>query len=877
MAAEPIAQDASAPVRARSSPAAEAAAEARARLKVISEHHHMDLAAREATARAKAVATFTSSLTEPSTFARAVAGASPTRSSGAASGVAGTEDADGRQKVLGHVRQIMFERDGYFIFRMVPLGARSRSDEVTVKGHGFDLAPGAEVVALGRRKIETSEKYGRQTIIDDSIVYEVIPTTRVGIQKLLENGYVKGIGPVSARALCEKFDRHLFDVAEYEPQKLYDSRLVSNAQVKALVNTIREKKEIPRLMSYLAEVGLGVQTSHKVLKELGPGAVDRIRKNPYELMRVPSIGFSKADEVARNQGATFDSDMRVAAGLEAVLHEVADKGSTYIHVPDLKRRMADMLSITSEDGSVRTVNLNRLDSIVEQELQNSPKFLVRNHLVDEYAPHLHPDLEPANEPAVERTVSLMSFAGAERRIARRIAAIATSGVTPESRGATPSGKHFERLKDEQQAAVRRSLSATVSVITGRPGCGKTTVTKSVVHAIQAAGMNVMLMGPTNRSAKQLSEATGQRAHTLHRALGCRSFDVFEYGPDKALECDVVIADEKSMVDTRMMDRLLSAMRPGMCFIMVGDTNQLASINAGQVFADVIKSGTVPVSYLTEIHRTGKGSSINPNAHRICDKQAPVQPGAGENQDFSLREVRSALSTATDEEKERATNGQIHALIEQFKSYMAEGLRPEDIQVLTPQRYKSRLGANELNTVLKAFLNPVPDDPRLSIRTRSYDPKIYSIGDRIMYTANDPERDIYNGDIGYIKSIDHDAKTFVVDFHDEDVEMEFSELQDIDHSRANTVHKTQGGEFPAVIFMVVNAHYHMLDRQLLYTGLTRGKQRACLLGDTHRLQSIVEKAGSEARKTMLDDELVRAFFELKQEHKPTPARRLGHRP
>ena len=772
--------------------------------------------------------------------------------------------------MAGKIKRIMHDKDGFYIVRVVPHGSFSKADEVVVKGNGIDLQPDRDIVAVGYYKNEMSPQWGPQKTLDQAIIFEMIPTTRQGIQRLLENGYVKGIGETAARRLCDAFGDRLFDIAESQPERLLQVPGIKRVQANALSQTIREKKEIPRLMSFLAEVGLNVKTSHKVLKELGPGAIDRIRHNPYELTRVPSIGFAKADQVARGRGVVFDSEDRIAAALDACLENALQQGSTYLKVPALKEAMANLLSIDDPAGEGKIeVNRDRLEALCEKQLVESKKVLVRQHYVDESEPHTKafrkedpsPDDEALSTPTTERTVSLMQYAGMERRIAKRLAALMATHVTPESRGASPSGAFFAKLSEEQQSAVQTTLGSPVSVITGRPGCGKTTVTKALVDAMLAVGLKVLLVGPTNRSAKQMTDATGQRAMTIHRALGCRGFELYTHGPENPLNFDVVIADEQSMVDTRMMDKLLSAIRPGTSFVMVGDPEQLGSISAGKILADVIKSGVIPVSYLTKIRRTAEGSSINPNAHRVADRQAPIPPNPGENDDFAMREVRSAWSNASDDAKARAVQNQVDAVVDQFQYYMYKGHKPEDIQILTPMRHKGELCANALNIVMKNLLNPVYDD-RLSVVTANQDARRFSVGDRVMYTANDLERDIYNGDIGYIKEIDHETNSLMVDFYDNDVEMAFTDLPDLDHAYVNTVHKTQGGEFPAVIFVTVGAHWNMLERQLLYTGMTRGKKDVCLLGDTHRLQSIVEKPGSEARQTMLDDELVRAFAPLK---------------
>ena len=769
--------------------------------------------------------------------------------------------ASGKSKAIGRVQSIRFESDdGYYILRVMPQGGMSKSQEITIKGHGVAVQPNSQIAAVGNLIVEDHPQWGKQRILDRSIIYEVVPTTRHGIQALLENGYVKGIGPVLAKRLCDAFGDRLFDVAERSPDSLYKVEGMRNTQVWALRRTLEEKREIPNLMSYLAEVGLSVKTSHKVLKALGPGAIDLVRQNPYELMRVPTIGFEKADQIAQQQGVAFDSDHRVHASVQACLDAAGQKGWTYLTLDQLMEGCAKLLGVDHPAGS--SLSNERMQSVIQRHLKDSPDIIVRKRTMtvqnEPGKTHLH------HEAPTEQVVSLAHVVHMERRAARKIAAMVQTNMPPESRGASPAGAHFAKLHDEQKRAVRVTLKSPVSVLTGRPGCGKTTVTKSLLDAMKSSGLNVLLVGPTNRSAKQMTDATGQRAFTIHRALGTKGLNEFTHNGSNPLPHDVVVLDEAGQTDARMLDKLLQACKPSTSFIMVGDAEQLAPIGFGKAFSDIIDSGTIPVARLTETRRTGPGSSINVNAYRVADRQAPLPPEPGENNDFSMREVRSAWANATQEEKDQAADRQVQAVIDQFNAYRSMGHRSEDIQILTPVRHATKLGAVELNRVMKNLLNPITDDSQTFTYKQDKVPKTFSTGDRIMYVANDTERDIYNGDIGYIREIDHETETVQADFYGNVVELTFPDMSDVDHAYANTVHKMQGGECAAVIMVSVNAHYHMLDRQMLYTGMTRGKKNVCILGDTHRLQSIVTKPGSEMRQTMFDQELTLAFELQKQE-------------
>jgi exodeoxyribonuclease V alpha subunit len=728
--------------------------------------------------------------------------------------------ADPEEVLLrGKVSKVIYEgpEGDFYIFTMMPQGA---GREVKVKGYGVGLAKDREIECIGRWELD---KY-KERLLSAGTIMEIIPNNLEGMRKLLHSGFVPRIGKATADALLRVFGDRLFDIAENSPDVLYAIPGVGEQRVNSLVRTIREKRALPRIMSYLASVGLGPGLSHRVFREMGPQAVTLIEKNPYSLTRVPLIGFTTADKVARRRGIPFDSEMRIVAGMEAVLLAESERGSTAVALPRLIEQMGKLLAV---DG--QTVPPSRLASVVNGEIGEGKRMLQREIL------------------GGVKAVSLSEFVRSEQSVATNVNRVLRKDIPIVS--IDMGSRRFAHLDADQQKAAKTSLESAFSVITGRPGCGKTTVTKSIVDALVEDRQSVLLCAPTGRASKRITEATGYAASTMHRALGSRGAGVFVHNENNPLPHDVVLIDETSMVDTWMMDKMMRAIRPGTRLIMVGDADQLPSIGAGNVLSDVISSGVVPVSVLRQIHRQAQGSSIILNAHQIINGNAPKDMG---RDDFQMIKC-------TESEK------QVQMVVGQYRSLVADGFKPEDIQILTPMRKKTDLGANNLNRVMKEILNPSDGKPSVS-RGKGETAITFSVGDRIMQVANNRELGIYNGDIGYIMGIDKKAQIVTADFSGEIVDMEFSDLEDVDLAYATTIHKSQGSEFKAVILPVARSHSYMLDRNLIYTAVTRGKDKVVMGGDLYMLPSIVQKAGSSVRMTGLQDELCNEAERLANEVK-----------
>jgi exodeoxyribonuclease V alpha subunit len=738
--------------------------------------------------------------------------------------------------VKGKVTRILFENeeDGFYIFVVQRTGTRSPQDQVKIKGYGHKLGVGVELESVGTYEAGKGQ-YKDELTLKANAITEVIPTSVEGIRKMLHNGFVKGIGPKYADLLLAHFGANLLDVAETHPQRILQVPGIGDVRGQAFVNAVAEKKAVPRIMSFLAEIGLGPGLSHRVFKELGVNAVRTVKQNPYALTSVPMIGFTVADRVARQIGIPPDSVTRIEAGIQALLLKESENGSTVVSREKTLAEVSKMLAYPSDKkGDVGTVTIPaaRLASVLD-------KALVDQRLVQ-------------SRTFSDGTVglSLPQFVMQESRIALALARVAHA-TTKSMRHVDMASAHFAHLDDDQKVAAQTALTSNVSVITGRPGCGKTTVTKSIIQALQESGRSYMACGPTGRAAKRFMEATGFEASTMHRALESKGTGAFGRDENNPFNVDFILADEQSMSDTYISHCMLKAVASGTQMCYIGDVNQLGSIDAGKVLRDIIESGRVPVSVLSKIHRQAAGSDIITNAHRIIEGEVPVSSGKGS--DFSM-------VNCTD------TAAQVAVIVEEYNALLNKGFKPEDIQILTPMRKKTDLGANALNRELKAILNP--GNPGQSIKRGKFENEImFSPGDRVMQVANNKELGIFNGDIGYIKSIDKKMDEILVDFSGEEVLMSSDDLDDVDLAYATTIHKSQGSEFPAVIIPVSNSHWMMWDRNLLYTGVTRGKQEVVLAGDMYMLKRIVSTQNASQRVTGLRDEIEQAFDMYDAKAKP----------
>ena len=713
------------------------------------------------------------------------------------------------ERLQGSVERVTFhsEESGFCVLRVKVRGQR---DLVTVVGSAAVITAGEYVECEGLWN--NDRQHGLQFKAQHLRV--VPPSTLEGIEKYLGSGMVKGIGPHFARKLVRAFGENVFDVIEQEPDKLLELEGIGPKRKERVTQAWAEQKVVREIMVFLQSHGVGTARAVRIYKTYGERAVERVRENPYRLaLDIHGIGFKTADAIAQRLGISSDSLIRAQAGVRHVLQEVSGQGHCASYEQKLVETTSKMLDIPEPI----------VGTAIETELV--AENLVRETIEGETALFLAP------------------LYRSEKGVALHLARL-QEGAPPwgeiDTRKAIPwveeqTGLH---LSPSQRQAVSSSVNGKITVITGGPGVGKTTVVNSILTIVRAKGGNVRLCAPTGRAAKRLSESTGLEAKTVHRLL---EFDPktlgFKHDQNDPLDADMVVMDEVSMMDIVLMNQLLRAVPDHTALLLVGDVDQLPSVGAGAVLADIIASEVVPTVCLTEIFRQAASSRIIVNAHRINQGRLPEKPKAKEESDFYFIQGESPE--------------EIHAKLMQVitKRIPASfGLHPiNDIQVLTPMN-RGGLGARSLNIDLQKQLNP-EGYPRISRFGWSYAPN-----DKVIQTVNNYDKEVFNGDIGRVTSVDEEEGLVTIDFDGLMVEYETGELDEISLAYATSVHKSQGSEYPAVVIPLAMQHYMLLERNLIYTAVTRGKRLVVIIGQMKALAMAVKRTGSMKRLTNLQHRL-----------------------
>jgi exodeoxyribonuclease V alpha subunit len=714
------------------------------------------------------------------------------------------------ERLQGAVERVTFhsEESGFCVLRVKVRGHR---DLVTVIGSAATVSAGEQVDCDGlwvNDRTHGLQFRARQLRV-------VPPATVEGIEKYLASGMVRGIGPHFARKLVEAFGERVFDVIEQEPDRLLELDGIGPRRRERVVQAWGEQKVVRDIMVFLQAHGVGTARAVRIYKTYGDAAVDRVRENPYRLaLDIHGIGFKTADALAQRLGVPRDSRVRAEAGARHVLQELSAEG----HCAAARERLVG-----------QTAALLEIPAAVVAEAVEAE--LVAGHLVAETvqgAPSLF--LAPLHRAET----------GVAAQLGRLLAGPPSWGVIDTGR-AIPwvEAKTGLALSTSQRQAIARAVNGKVTVLTGGPGVGKTTVVDAILRIVRTKGARVLLAAPTGRAAKRLSESTGIEAKTLHRLLEIdpRTFD-FKRNAEHPLEADLVVVDEVSMVDVVLMYQLLRAIPQDAALLLVGDADQLPSVGPGSVLADVLASGRVPAARLTEIHRQAAASRIVVNAHRINRGEMPLAPEpVGAPSDFYVVRAKGPE--------------ELHArLIEVVTERIPRrfGLDPvRDLQVLTPTN-RGGLGARALNVELQRRLNP-DAEPRLTRFGSTYAP-----GDKVIQTVNDYDKEVFNGDIGRIRRIDTEQGTLTIDFDGRAVEYEASELDEVALAYATSVHKSQGSEYPAVVVPLAMQHYPLLERNLLYTAVTRGRRLVVLVAEPRALALAVKTVRSRGRVTNLAERL-----------------------
>ena len=703
------------------------------------------------------------------------------------------------------VERITFQSDGYSVLKC---SAKGYSDLVTVVGMMPDAHVGSVLTLGGRWKIDS--KYGRQFQI--VTFEETLPATVYGIEKYLGSGLIKGIGPKYAKLIVNTFGADTLEVIESEPERLLEVPGIGEKRVERIRQGWTDQKEIKNIMLFLQ--GHDVSTAHatRIYKHYGAESIDVVRENPYRLADdIWGIGFKTADTIASKLGFEKSAYARLRGGLMYTLNRLAEDGHCYALRQQLTETGAKLLEVEEE---LLSPVLDRM--IADRDVITAPV--------------------PESEDVA---IYLPPFFYAEVGVQNRMRGIA-AGEATVPRPAQVSMREDIEYDEIQLEAIRTALKSKIMVLTGGPGTGKSTTTLGIIRAF--GGMRILLAAPTGRAAKRLSEVTGREAKTIHRLLEFKPPEGYKRNEDNPLEGDVLIVDECSMVDEMLMYSLLRAVPDSMRVILVGDVDQLPSVGAGNVLRDIIDSGAVPVVRLTKIFRQAAASRIILNAHRINGGEFPdLSNGAGT--DFFFQKA---------EEPEKAAE----IIVDLVKNRLPKfyHVPPQAIQVLTPMQ-RGVVGAANLNQLLQAAVNPPVKDfkgnPGPELHRGGY---TFRAGDKVMQIKNNYNKEVFNGDIGTIEKIDPEDRTLTVRFDDRGIEYDATELDEMVLAYATTVHKAQGAEYPIVVMPVMMSHFMMLQRNLLYTGVTRAKKTLVLVGQKKAVGYCVRNVTVDKRNTLLAERL-----------------------
>jgi exodeoxyribonuclease V alpha subunit len=719
----------------------------------------------------------------------------------------------GNQTLTGSVERVTYHNDqnGYTVLRLIIPG---HSEPLTVTGNFSSVSPGESLKLTGLWT--THPQYGDQFKAFDYAV--VRPATIAGIQKYLGSGLIKGVGPVTARRIVEHFGEKTLDVIESDISRLAEVKGIARKRIEMIQKTWQDQRAIKDVMLFLQSHSVSTHFAVKIYKQYGNESISVVEKTPYRLASdVYGIGFRTADQIARNLGMPADAEERMRAGLQFVLLQATDEGHCYLPSRELIKRSTVTLAI--EDGE-------KLESVLEKMLDEG--------------------LLKTEKDSDEKSVYLPPIWQSERGVARRLRTLLQRSIRIDDRRIEDwldrfNAKRGIELSDEQRRAVHRAAAERLFILTGGPGTGKTSTLRTLVALFSAMGRSVLLASPTGRAAQRLSDVTGREAKTIHRLL---EFDPsqmsFKRNEEWPLEADVVIIDEASMIDIVLANSLFKAIHPESQLILVGDVDQLPSVGPGTVLRDLIDSDAVPVARLTQVFRQAAESLIVQNAHRINRGEFPrlVKPGEQKSDCYHIE------ADEPDEIVELIVKSVAKSLPGRF------GYDPmKDIQVLAPMN-RGRVGANQLNQVLQAALNP-PGAGKTELTRGS---RILRVGDKVIQRVNNYKLEVFNGDVGMIENIDLEDQMIAVRFADRLVEYDYADVMDLAHGFAVSIHKSQGSEYPAVVIPLHVQHFLILSRNLLYTALTRAKKTVVMIGMTKAIGMAMHNLEATRRFTGLAREV-----------------------
>ena len=706
--------------------------------------------------------------------------------------------------IKGTIKRLVYhnEENGFVIAR-VDLQEPEKK-ETTVVGKMAAISIGETYQFKGKWNLDS--RYGWQFNFDD---YQIIlPTTLEGVRRYLGSGLIKGVGPATANRIVGQFGEKTLEVIEDYPEKLNEVEGIAQKRIELIKKSWQEQKEIKRVMLFLQSYKITTGYAVKIFKQYGSKAIEKLKENPYCLVDdIFGIGFKIADRIAQNLGIENDSPSRIRAGIKYCLNENAGQGHCFVYYDAIIKMTAELLGTAEEQVERECVFLDNSKEIIIQDNQ----------------------------------VWLPQYFYAEKEVSQKIAGLIRF---PQQLTQMNIDLKIEQLEEkykikfarEQKKAIKEVLLHRVLILTGGPGTGKTTTTIGLIELFEDLGLKIVLAAPTGRAAKKLAEATRRTAKTIHRLLAYnpreRGFTKDEKNPIRA---DAIILDEVSMIDILLMNHLLKAVTENTFLILIGDIDQLPSVGPGNLLKDMIDSEVIPVIRLTHIFRQREKSLIVVNAHLVNQGKYPILKGKQERDFYFLKE----------EDPEKAAEKIIHLCTSRLpRSYHINPLR--DIQILTPM-YKGAVGADQLNQLMRNALNP-------DGKSLKYGHQQYKINDKVMQIRNNYDKEVFNGDIGNIKEINLEEQVIKVLFYSRIIEYDFSELNELVLAYAITVHKSQGSEYPVVVIPMLTQHFLLLQRNLLYTAITRARKMVIIVGTNKALWIAIKNNKTVKRNTFLRERL-----------------------
>jgi exodeoxyribonuclease V alpha subunit len=706
--------------------------------------------------------------------------------------------------IKGTIKKLVFhdEEDGFVIARIDMLEPERK--EMVIVGKMAAVSIGEMYQFKGKWSVDS--RYGLQFNFDD---YQILlPTTLEGVRRYLGSGLIKGVGPATASRIVEHFGEKTLEIIEQNPERLCEVEGIAEKRIQIIKKSWQEQKEIKRVMLFLQSYQVTTGYAVKIFKQYGTRAIEKLKENPYCLVDdIFGIGFKIADKIAQNLGIISDSPARIRAGIKYCLNEKAGQGHCFVYQDDLLIMTGELLGVNEE--------------LVERELallNHNKEIIIQN-----------------------KQVWLPIYFNAEKEISQKIISLIRSPqqltqLNIDQKIGQLEKKYKINFAQEQKQAIKEVMLHRVLILTGGPGTGKTTTTIGLIELFEELGLKVVLAAPTGRAAKKLSEATRRPARTIHRLLVYNPREKrFTKNEENPIRADAVILDEVSMIDVLLMHCLLKAITEDTFLILIGDIDQLPSVGPGNLLKDFIDSEVIPVIRLTHIFRQKEKSLIVLNAHRVNQGQFPILNSKQERDFFFLKE----------ENPEKAAQKIIQLCTYRLpRSYGFDPMR--DIQVLTPM-YKGAVGADQLNDLLRNALNPTG-------KSVKYGHQQYRINDKVMQVRNNYDKEVFNGDIGNIKEIDYEEQMVKILFYRRVVEYDFSELNELVLAYAITVHKSQGSEYSVVVIPLLTQHFLLLQRNLLYTAITRAKRLVIIVGTSKALWIAIKNNKTIQRNTFLKERL-----------------------